>query len=101
MNTFKKPLGRPPKPAAEILEHRSIRLTAAQWAKVDAAGLAAPELLEALTDCVEHMHWTQPQGFWFIAHYSSPLTGSMAFAAAMASSFVAKHRPQLFFKLFR
>ena len=24
--------------------------------------LAAPELLEALTDCVEHMHWTQPQG---------------------------------------
>ena len=22
----------------------------------------APELLEALTDCVEHMHWTQPQG---------------------------------------
>ena len=20
------------------------------------------ELLEALTDCVEHMHWTQPQG---------------------------------------
>ena len=24
--------------------------------------LAAPALLEALTDCVEHMHWTQPQG---------------------------------------
>ena len=24
--------------------------------------LAAPELLEALTDCVEHMHWTQTQG---------------------------------------
>ena len=24
--------------------------------------LAAPELLQALTDCVEHMHWTQPQG---------------------------------------
>ena len=24
--------------------------------------LAAPELLEALADCVEHMHWTQPQG---------------------------------------
>ena len=23
---------------------------------------AAPELLEALADCVEHMHWTQPQG---------------------------------------
>ena len=23
---------------------------------------AAPELLEALTDCVEHMHWTQPLG---------------------------------------
>ena len=24
--------------------------------------LAAPELLEALSDCVAHMHWTQPQG---------------------------------------
>ena len=24
--------------------------------------LAAPELLEALADCVAHMHWTQPQG---------------------------------------
>lgn len=23
---------------------------------------AAPELLEALSDCVAHMHWTQPQG---------------------------------------
>ena len=23
---------------------------------------AAPELLDALADCVEHMHWTQPQG---------------------------------------
>ena len=23
---------------------------------------AAPELLEALADCVAHMHWTQPQG---------------------------------------
>ena len=23
---------------------------------------SAPELLEALTDCVEHMHWTQPLG---------------------------------------
>ena len=23
---------------------------------------SSPELLEALTDCVEHMHWTQPQG---------------------------------------
>ena len=24
--------------------------------------LAAPEFLEALADCVAHMHWTQPQG---------------------------------------
>ena len=24
--------------------------------------LAAPGLLEALADCVAHMHWTQPQG---------------------------------------
>ena len=24
--------------------------------------LAAPELLEALSDCVAHMHWTQPLG---------------------------------------
>ena len=23
---------------------------------------AAPELLEALSDCAAHMHWTQPQG---------------------------------------
>lgn len=23
---------------------------------------AAPELLEALADCVAHMHWTQPKG---------------------------------------
>ena len=23
---------------------------------------AAPELLDALADCVAHMHWTQPQG---------------------------------------
>ena len=33
--------GRPPKQAGERLEQRSIRLTAAQWAKVDAAGLDA------------------------------------------------------------
>lgn len=41
METQKKPLGRPPKPSDEKLEQRSIRLTSAQWAKVDAAGLAA------------------------------------------------------------
>ena len=41
METPKKPLGRPPKPSDEKLEQRSIRLTAPQWAKVDAAGLAA------------------------------------------------------------
>jgi hypothetical protein len=41
MEQTKKPMGRPPKPADEKLEQRSIRLTAAQWAKVDAAGLAA------------------------------------------------------------
>ena len=41
------------------------------WSQLEAANAviaserirdAAPELLEALTDCVEHMHWTQPQG---------------------------------------
>ena len=41
MEHSKKPLGRPPKLDEEKLEQRSIRLTAAQWAKVDAAGLAA------------------------------------------------------------
>jgi len=41
MEPLKKPLGRPQKPANEKLEQRSIRLTAAQWAKVDAAGLGA------------------------------------------------------------
>lgn len=32
---------RPKKPEAEKLVQRSIRLTAAQWAKIDAAGLRA------------------------------------------------------------
>ena len=41
MEPTKKPMGRPPKPADEKLEQRSIRLTASQWAMVDAAGLAA------------------------------------------------------------
>ncbi|WP_157040344.1 hypothetical protein [Polaromonas naphthalenivorans] len=45
METLKKPIGRPPKPASEKLEQRSIRLTAAQWAKVDAAGLSALRML--------------------------------------------------------
>lgn len=34
----KKPMGRPPKPPDEKLEQRSIRLTAAQWAKIEANG---------------------------------------------------------------
>lgn len=29
---------------------------------------AAPELLEALTDCVAHMHWTQPLGEAALEH---------------------------------
>ena len=41
MDTLKKQIGRPLKFPGEALEQRSIRLTAAQWAKVDAAGLAA------------------------------------------------------------
>lgn len=41
MNTDPKPKGRPPKPADERLVQRSIRLTPAQWAKIDAAGLPA------------------------------------------------------------
>lgn len=32
---------RPKKPEAEKLQQRSIRLTPAQWAKIDAAGLRA------------------------------------------------------------
>jgi len=39
METLKKPIGRPPKPADEKLEQRSIRLTRAQWQKIDVAGL--------------------------------------------------------------
>jgi hypothetical protein len=34
-------IGRPPKPPEELLVQRSIRLTAAQWEKIDAAGLPA------------------------------------------------------------
>ena len=40
MEPLKKPPGRPPKPSQEKLEQRSIRMTAAQWKKVDAAGLS-------------------------------------------------------------
>jgi hypothetical protein len=40
METEKRPRGRPPAPPGEALEQRSIRLTAAQWAKVDKFGLA-------------------------------------------------------------
>ena len=42
---------------------------------------AAPELLEALTDCVEHMHWTQPLGEAALEHARTVIakaTGSEA-----------------------
>lgn len=38
MDKPKNPGGRPPKPDAEKLVQRSIRLTLAQWAKYDDAG---------------------------------------------------------------
>jgi len=41
MNDKKTTIGRPPVPAEKALVQRSIRLTMAQWAKIDAAGLAA------------------------------------------------------------
>lgn len=40
MDEPKRPRGRPPTPPEERLEQRSIRLTAAQWAKVDEYGMA-------------------------------------------------------------
>lgn len=40
MEPLKKPLGRPQKPVEEKLEQRSIRMTAAQWKKIDFAGLS-------------------------------------------------------------
>ena len=43
--------------------------------------LAAPELLEALADCVAHMHWTQPQGEAALEHARTVIakaTGSEA-----------------------
>jgi hypothetical protein len=43
----KRPRGRPPAPPEQRLEQRSIRMTAAQWAKVDAYGL---EWLRRLID---------------------------------------------------
>jgi hypothetical protein len=39
MEQPKRPRGRPPKPPEELLEQRSIRLTPAQWAKVDEFGM--------------------------------------------------------------
>lgn len=39
MEQEKRTRGRPPTPPNERLEQRSIRLTAAQWAKVDANGI--------------------------------------------------------------
>ena len=49
---------------ADSLERMSL---STKWDKQAAAELrrlysANQALLEALTDCVEHMHWTQPQG---------------------------------------
>jgi hypothetical protein len=37
----KRPRGRPPKPPEETLVLRSLRLTPATWAKIDAAGMDA------------------------------------------------------------
>lgn len=39
MEQPKKPMGRPPVPPELKLEQRSIRLTAAQWAKIEAHGM--------------------------------------------------------------
>lgn len=39
MEDQKRGRGRPPTPPDERLEQRSIRLTAAQWAKIDANGV--------------------------------------------------------------
>ena len=39
MEQLKRPRGRPPVSPEEKLEQRSIRLTAAQWEKVDAFGI--------------------------------------------------------------
>ena len=41
MEQPKNPGGRPPVPPEQRLVQRSIRLTPAQWAKIDAAGLPA------------------------------------------------------------
>jgi hypothetical protein len=41
MEQSKNPGGRPPVPDDKRLVQRSIRLTPAQWAKIDAAGLPA------------------------------------------------------------
>lgn len=47
MEQQKKSLGRPKKPDAERLILRSIRMTTAQWEKIDAAGV---EALRAVVD---------------------------------------------------
>lgn len=47
MEQQKKPLGRPKKPDSERLVLRSIRMTSAQWEKIDMAGV---EALRALVD---------------------------------------------------
>jgi hypothetical protein len=39
MEPIKPKMGRPPKSPEERLEQRSIRLTSAQWAKIDALGI--------------------------------------------------------------
>lgn len=41
MATPKKTVGRPKKPNSDLLVQKSIRMTPAQWRKIDEAGIAA------------------------------------------------------------
>jgi len=54
--------GRPAKPAAERLEQRSVRLTPAQWAKVDAGG--GQPWLRQLVDQAEMPAPTKKKPAW-------------------------------------
>lgn len=47
METLKKAVGRPKKPDSDLLVQKSIRMTPAQWEKIDGAGIDA---LRALVD---------------------------------------------------